>query len=110
MCGLWGFDRVKPAEELVEPRRNNPTIQDQACNSRGKEMSASLLGREREQKKPRGEAEMVQGWSLVENVRIGSRIPLDKRNWAAQFAVKADVVHFLTTKTLQKGDFNIFFN
>lgn len=57
MCGLWAFDRVKPAEELVEPWRNNPTIQNQACNSRGKEMSGSLLGRQREQKKARGQAE-----------------------------------------------------
>lgn len=59
MCGFWDFDRVKPAEELVEPRRNNHTIQDQACSSRVKEISASLLGRERKQYKLRKEAEML---------------------------------------------------
>lgn len=32
-------------------------------------MSASLPGREGKQKKPRNEAEMVQGWLLAENVK-----------------------------------------
>lgn len=48
MCGFWSFDRVKPAELLEGPRRKNPTIQDQACNSRGKDMCCRPAGKKEE--------------------------------------------------------------
>jgi len=56
MCGIWAFDRVKPAYELEGPRRNNPTIQDQTCNSRGRDMCSKPAG-EKESR-----AEIAQGY------------------------------------------------
>ncbi len=47
MCGFWAFDRVKPTWLLEGPKRNNPTIQDQACNSRSKDMCCKTAGKKK---------------------------------------------------------------
>lgn len=59
MHGFWSFDRVKPAELLEGLRRKkNPTIQDQACNSRGKDMCCRSAGEKEEAR----ETERRQKW------------------------------------------------
>lgn len=55
MCGFLAFDRVKAAELQKGPRRNNPTIQDQACNSRGKAMCCKPTGEKEDAKETQRE-------------------------------------------------------
>lgn len=87
MCGFWAFDRVKPADLLEGLRRNNPTIQEQACNS-------SLLGRRKEPV-----TRPVISWKSVEEDEDGGLNSKTKMHWVTQFVAAATGE---TRETVQK--------
>lgn len=61
MCGFWAFDRVKPTWLLEGPKRNNPTIQDQACNSRSRDMCCKTAGEKKgAREKERGDINVTR--------------------------------------------------
>lgn len=65
ICGIWAFDRVEPAYELEGPRRNNPTIQDQACNSRGRDMCSKPAGGKRVGLNSHKVENLLKNWGQV---------------------------------------------